>query len=147
MAQKDKSEEPHQAELGPMKVEITPEMVRRWTDATGDQNPWHSEESPFGGAIVPPALLFGLSIKLRYDSGIQSWPEGDDAVQVQYNLHTNRPIKVGEKLTVTGRLMDRYEKRQREYFVWDIRFRDEAGEEVARYEHIDLETYLKKGGR
>ena len=140
-------ERPREADLNPIEVVLTPEMVRRWTEATDDPNPWHSEHSPVDSPIIPPALLFGLAIKLRYDSGILSWPEGDDAVQVQYNMQTFRPIKVGEKLKVTGKLVGRYEKREREYFVWDIRFLDEAGEEVARYQHSDLETYLKKGER
>ncbi|MEE9198245.1 MAG: MaoC family dehydratase [Dehalococcoidia bacterium] len=147
MEHKENAERPREASIGPMEVQITPEMVRRWTETSDDANPWHTEASPFGGPIVPPALLFGLAVKLRYDSGIMHWPEGDDAVQIQYNLHTARPIVVGERITATGRLVDRYVKRERERFVWDIRFRDEKGQEVARYEHIDLETYLKKGER
>ena len=147
MNDKIRGERPKEADLGSIDVELTSEVVRKWVESMGDDNPWHAQDSPFDGPIIPPALLFGLAIKLRYDSGILSWPEGDDAVQIQYDMETYRPIRVGERLRVTGRLVDSYVKREREYFEWDIRFNDESGKEVARYHHTDLETYRKVGGR
>jgi hypothetical protein len=50
---------------------------------------------------------------------------------------------VGEKLKASGKLVRRYIKREREYFVWEIRFHDEAGLEVAHYLQENLETYKK----
>lgn len=147
MSQKESMERPKEANLGSIEVYLTPDMVCKWVESMGDDNPWHAQDSPFGGPIIPAALLFGLAIKLRYNAGILSWPEGDDAVQIQYDMETYRPIRVGERLRVTGRLVDSYVKRKREYFEWDIRFTDESGEEVARYHHTDLETYRKVGDR
>ncbi|MFQ5874731.1 MAG: hypothetical protein ACE5JL_13175 [Dehalococcoidia bacterium] len=129
-------------EVGPFEIEITPDMVRRWAGATYDK-PLKSAEK---GALAPPALLFWFTMMLRRDPNAPP-REGDDAVQSTYDMETYRPIKVGEKLTLSGRLVRRYIKREREYSVWDIRFQDEAGREVARYQDEGLETYRKVGER
>ena len=126
-----------------MEALVTPDMVKRWAEITGDE-----ELLRVGAeAHVPPALLFSLSVRLRKSIERRSFSGGDDAVQAQYRMETRRPIRAGEKLTVTGQLLRRYIKREREYSVWDIRFRDEDGKEVAYYREEGLETYQKVGER
>lgn len=130
-------------DAGPMGAIVTPDMVKKWAEITDDEVLLRAgAEAP-----VPPALLFSLSVRLRKDIERRSSSGGDDAVQAQYRMETHRPIRVGERLTVTGQLLRRYIKREREYSVWGIRFRDEAGKEVACYREEGLETYQKVGER
>ena len=126
-----------------MEVVVTPEMVVKWAEITGDEGLLRAGAD----ALVPPALFFSLSVGLRKGIERRSSSGGDDAVQAQYRMETHRPIRAGERLTVTGQLLCRYIKREREYSVWDIRFRDEAGKEVAYYREEGLETYQKVGER
>ncbi len=130
-------------DAGPMEALVTPDMVKRWAEITGDEELLRASAE----ALVPPALLFSLSVRLRKGIERRSSSGGDDAVQAQYRMETRRPIRAGERLTVTGQLLRRYIKREREYSVWDIRFRDETGKEVACYREEGLETYQKVGER
>ncbi|MEE9247099.1 MAG: MaoC family dehydratase N-terminal domain-containing protein [Dehalococcoidia bacterium] len=130
-------------DAGPMEALVTPEMVKRWAETIGDEELLRAGAE----ALVPPALLFSLSVRLRKGIERRSASGGDDAVQAQYRMETHRPIRAGERLTITGQLLSRYIKREREYSVWDIRFRDEAGKEVAYYREEGLETYQKVGER
>jgi hypothetical protein len=123
-------------EVGPVEIVVTPEMVQRWAGATYDE----------AGGYVPPAMLFGLTMMLRWKSETPS-KKGDDAVQSTFDLTTFRPVRIGEKLAVTGRLIKRYVKREREYTVSEFTFNDAAGEEVARYSQEGLDTYRKVGER
>lgn len=130
-------------DAGPVEALVTPDMVKRWAEITGDEGLLRAGAE----AHVPPAFLFSLSVRLRNNIERRSSSGGDDAVQAQYRMETRKAIRAGERLTVTGQLLRRYIKREREYSVWDIRFRDEAGKEVACYREEGLETYQKVGQR
>ena len=44
-------------DYGGREVEITPELVRHYGEAVGDENPWYFGDSPFGGPVAPALIL------------------------------------------------------------------------------------------
>ncbi len=44
-------------DYGGREVEITPELVRHYAEAVGDENPWYFGDSPFGGPVAPALIL------------------------------------------------------------------------------------------
>lgn len=132
----DSSNGPPVKEVGPVEIEVRPDMLQRWAGVTYDE----------AGDYVPPSMLFGLTMLVKWDPDAKP-RETDDAVQSTYEVTTHRPIKIGEKLTLTGQLIKRYVKREREYTVSEFLFKDAEGKEVARYSQEGLETYKKVSER
>jgi len=117
-------------EFGPLEYRITEDLVKVFSDAVEDHNPWYSESSPFGGPIAPVIILAEayfplISAKLGIMSGYHTKQEAEFI----------NPIMVGKKVIVTGKIVDKYEKRGREYFVLEYRCVDEDGLEFTRYRY------------
>jgi len=113
---------------GPVEFDTSAEAIRRYCSEMKDQNPVYLQDSPFGGPVVPPLLsatLLGLRmIGTRYDSHA--------TVPTQLIQKNIRPARVGEKLALSGTLIDKYTKRGLEYAVIESVITDEKGKVVRR---------------
>lgn len=78
---------------------ITPETIREFVDATGDDNPIHSDEtfaaaSRFGQVIAPGMLTGGL-----LSAVIGTRLPGPGAIYVSQNFRFVKPVYVGDTIT------------------------------------------------
>ena len=102
--------------IGERTVEITPELVERYSESVEDKNPVYSGESPFGGPVAP-ALLLHSEV---YRSLEWYLP------RIYGNLHARQewdlfhPALVGDTVTTRSMVIDRYIKRDREYVVNEV---------------------------
>ena len=114
--------------FGPVPFATDERAIRRYCNEMGDHNPIYLEDSPFGGAVVPPLLsatLLGLRmIGTRYSSHATV-----PTKLIQKNIH---PAKVGSSLALSGTLVDKYIKRGMEYAVIESVIKDENGAEIRR---------------
>jgi acyl dehydratase len=116
-------------EIEPVEMIITKEMVERHAWANDDYNPWYMDDSPFGGPIAPPNFL-------SYDTDIMIWnhfvlPEGYGIWAKQEFEYIN-PLKVGMKIRITGRLVDKISKRGRDHISFEFLVVAEDGLEIVR---------------
>lgn len=114
---------------------MTPEVVEQYMRASGDRNPWYTGDSPFGGPIAPPVLLPRLHsamLSLKFT--------GKGRVHVATEAEFFAPARVGKTVTARGRIVDKYTKRGREYFVLESEDVDEDGVLLCR----DRRTYLPR---
>ena len=116
-------------EYGPIEITITEEMVERRLWANDDYNPLYMEDLPSGERIASPIILvltFGLFFWSYY-----AFPPGG-------TLHTKQEfeflnhLKVGKKVKMTARLVDRYSRRGRDFFTAEFLIVDDDGMEIAR---------------
>src|SRR6266542_487723 len=97
--------------LGERVVEITPELVREYSDAVDDHNRWYFGESPSGRAVAPALVLHSEVYRTL------SWY----LQRIYGNLHARQkwelfqPAMVGERLTTRSMIIDSYIKHDREY--------------------------------
>lgn len=114
--------------FGPVPFDTSQKAVKAYCDEMKDHNPIYLEDSPFGGPVVPQLLsatLLGLRmIGTKYDSHATV-----PTRLIQKNI---RPARVGEKLTLSGTLIDKYVKRGLEYAVIESVITDEKGNVVRR---------------
>ena len=99
---------------------ITRDLVERYMAATGDDNPLYA-----GQEGIAPALLLYNEVFRNLDWYLPN---------IYGNLHARQewdifaPIRVGEALRSASVSVDRYEKRDREYVVKEVRvFGQSAG--------------------
>lgn len=102
--------------LGQRTVEITPELVQRYSEAVEDNNPWYAGDSPFGAAVAPALLLHSEVYRTL------EWY----LPRIYGNLHARQewelfqPMMVGDSMTTRSVVIDRYMKRDREYVVNEV---------------------------
>lgn len=114
---------------------LTPEMNRLYAFSTGDENPWYTVSSPFGGAIAHPITLVKLARQAQLRRFAVAVPSGQAGLNAKMECEFLRPAKVGILFKVEGRLAEKYIRRGRRYLVVEGRFIDEDGQEVLRYRH------------
>lgn len=122
-------------ELGPIEVEASEKAVANYQKDWQDSLPWYAGPSPFGGPVVPPAFLAGLT-------GFQllSTKFNTRATIGVRTAHENLgPLFVGSTMTTKGRIADKYIKRGLEYVVVESTSFDPSGAPVRRStDHILL---------
>ncbi|MGH7933177.1 MAG: FAS1-like dehydratase domain-containing protein [Candidatus Binataceae bacterium] len=115
-------------DFGGGEFDITPEVVAKYIAGTGDDHLWYRESSPLGGALAP-ALILHSAVFRTHDWYLPN---------VFGNLHARQewegfaPIMVGDKLHSRSVIVDRYNKRDREYVVNECLILNSHGQLVQR---------------
>ena len=125
--------------LGRKEVVITDEMVRRCAGAVESTHPWYLEDSPFGGRIAPPTIFDNDTLRMldeRY--------ERFGSIHAKQAWEFVRPARIGDRVRLTVRLVDKYVRRHRPYIVMELTAVGEDGAEICRGRHTSLMT-LGKG--
>ena len=99
---------------------IKPEDVDTYAFAVEDDNPWYFEDSPFGGTIAPPTLLGNQALFLRHSRYLV--PAG---LHAKMQFEFLEPLRAGMRVRTRGRIVDKYERRERHYMVTEFETRDE----------------------
>ena len=120
----------------PITWEVEKGEIIRFAEAVGDPNPLYSDEaaarkSRYGGIIAPPTFLHSYgATPLDFD-----YPEGvglDGGSDWEYL----EPVRPGDRITVTARIADIFEKSGRVgkmiFIVREIEYVNQLGELAAR---------------
>jgi len=129
-------------QLEPFEFVVTPEYNQQYLYAVEDYHPRYLQETELGPPIVHPGLLLNQSNSTRSPSyylppGISSLHAGDEAEFIN-------PGRVGKKFRVTWKIVDKYEKRGRQYRVTETLVVDEDGMEILRRKNFSTLT-VKRG--
>jgi acyl dehydratase len=117
---------------------LTPELARDYATGIEDPNPWYLEHSPFGGPVANPILIVAQHVRLfktRYATA--------GHVHTRHQTQFLNPARIGKKITLSGKLVDKYIKRGREYLVVECRSVDEDGVEICRDRRTIITRYEK----
>lgn len=99
---------------------IKPEDVECFAFAVDDHHPWYFEDSPFGGRIAHPTLLGNQALLMRHSKYIV--PAG---LHAKMKFEFLEPIRAGMRVRSFGKVVDKFEKRDRHYMVTQFETRDE----------------------
>lgn len=122
-------------ELGPLEYEADGSAVAQYCRDWDDHNPLFTETSSLGGPMAPPAFMAGLTcfhlLRTKYDSSGTL-----DAKTEHENL---KPLPVGGKMIVKGRIADKFIRRGLEYVVVESECYDDGGDLLRRSrDHVVL---------
>jgi len=113
--------------LGPYEYVVTPELVQKMTGAVEEPNPWYLKSSPFGGPIAPPTITGNDYAEVFFASY-----ERGATVHTKAEHEFLNPIRIGKRLIVRGKILEKYERKGRDYVVIESVTTDEDGIEIAR---------------
>jgi acyl dehydratase len=118
---------------------LTPEMARDYADGVADLNPWYLEHSPFGGPVANPMLIVAQHARLFKTAYVTA-----GNVHTRHETQLLNPARIGKRMRVYGKLVDKYRKRGREYLVMECRSVDEDGIEICRDRRTIIIRYAKR---
>lgn len=104
-------------------VTITPYDVNRWARLHDDESPWYRGESPWGGPVAMPWILYFSSMNIMgHEFGREKHlPRGKPGGGfAHYRADFLEPIPVGSVVTVGGEITDKYARRGRGYVQWRL---------------------------
>ena len=97
---------------------VTPEHVAAFARALGDDDPLYrdaeaAKRGPFGTVVAPPTYPIAFMIQAMsggMDTFLELGLNFMTLVHGEQEFEYVRPVKIGETLTLTGRIADVYEK-------------------------------------
>jgi acyl dehydratase len=118
-------------DLPPREHAITPELVRWYIETIGDDHPWYTGPSPFGGPVAPALLLHNPAYANRRTV---DWylPNRYGNLHAKQGWEFFHAVPVGEVVTTRGVVSERYRKRDREFVVAEGWLLDRDGRMMSR---------------
>ena len=113
-------------DLGTLEWEITEADLEKQCSIDLDYHPWYFGESPFGGRIAPPQIQY------RPPRWLLSRNYNVRGVLYKWEFENIGPLRVGEPITVTGRIAEKWVERDREYVKFESTGTNKKGEIVFR---------------
>ncbi|KAA9153961.1 MaoC family dehydratase [Amycolatopsis acidicola] len=110
--------------FGPVEFTVDEDKVRSYAFAQGDYGSWYFGDSPFGGRVGHALVLANDLLFLFYDGYDGNTAQG---LHTHEHLRFHSPVKVGEKVRVTGGYTEKYERRGQGYVVLEAEARAEDG--------------------
>ena len=118
-------------DLGVQEHPITTELVRWYIGTIGDDHPWYTGPSPFGGPVAP-ALVIHNPAYVGGRSNRWYLPNRYGNLHAKQQWEFFRQVPVGETLRSQGVITDRYRKRDREFVTAEAWLLDSSGRVTAR---------------
>lgn len=126
-------------DLGTRIIEVTEKLVQEYVEVIETDHEWYSTDLPFGGRIAPPTIFDNETLRLL------------DTVYARFgSIHAKqvwdfrKPVKVGSRIRVDVRVVDKFVKRDKGWFVMELTAKDEAGEIVCSGRHTSVVSLVKK---
>lgn len=128
----------------PLELEITAERIANYCLAVRNTNPIYTDpeaarKGPFGEIVAPPAFLFKAAPMRRNEvmhaMGYASPEEKGDrsTPYAKAFAEFQRPIRLGDVITSTVTLEEKYERRGNQFITWRIRGHNQHGEDIGTY--------------
>jgi acyl dehydratase len=118
-------------DLGWVEGVVSDFYIKMHAFAVDDYGDWYLKDSPFGGRIGHPTLLANDILRLFfliYDPR----PPFARGLHAKNELELLRPVKLGDKVVVSGKHTEKYERRGQKIRVVEGQATDEAGRSFIR---------------
>src|SRR5262245_61399468 len=122
-------------DFGPREVTVDDHWVKRFAFAQDDYPDWSFVDSPFGGRIGQPAILANELCTIFYEKYDMNTVVG---LHTDEELWFDNPVRVGERVTITGRYTETYEKRGKGHVVLESQAHGEVGRSLLRHRGVGI---------
>jgi acyl dehydratase len=123
-------------EFGPIELLVDDHFVKRYAFTVDDYNLWaFADNNPFGSRIGQAALLADDVLKVFFASFDQDTVVG---LHTEEQLWFDNPVFVGERVTLSGRYVDKYVKRGDGHVVLEAQAFGADGRSLIRHRGIEI---------
>ena len=121
--------------FGPVQVIVDEAKVKRFAFVVDDFGDWYLGAGLEGRRIAHPGIVANDLLQLFTTVYAPSQVVG---LHTEERLWIERPIEVGETLTLEGHYTDKYERRGQGYVVMEATATDAAGRPVVRHRGVEI---------
>lgn len=123
-------------------VEVTREMIRKFTDALGETNPIYSDDEaakkgPYSGLVAPPSFAVTFRNGRHFFQHVPRF--GRAGFDAGKDVEFVAPIRPGDKISLSSAVKEIYDKTGRSgtmvFVVVRSTLRNQNGEVVAHIDH------------
>ena len=120
-------------DLGIEQHPVSPELVRWYIETIGDDHPWYTGPSPFGGPVAPALVIHNPAYGTA-GSRSNRWylPNRYGNLHAKQQWEFFQAVPVGETLRSQALITDRYLKRDREFVTAEAWLIDGSDRVTAR---------------
>jgi acyl dehydratase len=123
-------------QFGPVTIVVDDHKIKRFAFTQDDYSPWSLQGSPFGGArIGQPALLGNDLVQLFTTKYRASRTVG---FHTEEQLWFDNPVKLGERVTLSGAYVESYVRRGQGYVVMEAKAVGEDGRSIVRHRGVEI---------
>ncbi|WP_137389515.1 hypothetical protein [Rhodoligotrophos defluvii] len=124
-------------QLGPVTITVDDHKIKRFSFTQDDYGSWYLEGCPaFGGArIGQPALLGNDLVQLFTTRYGASKTVG---FHTEEQMWFDNPVRLGERVTLSGTYVDAYERRGQGYVVMEAQAVGEDGRSIVRHRGVEI---------
>ncbi|WP_169196747.1 hypothetical protein [Devosia sp. MC1541] len=127
--------------LGPVEYTLSSFVIREYSHIVEMH---HECFQGADGLIMPPTLIHLDKLRL-YNAACPEGTGPTARIHYEYDADVFAPARVGDKLSVIGRIKDRYLKKGREYVLLEMELTNvETGELLVRYRDQVILAYAQK---
>ncbi len=109
--------------LEPVTVKITPDSVKNYGALMDDLNSYYSDNPDFGGPVVHSSFASILIFRLFNER----FPPEPGGIHARQEFDFRQPMRIGMQVKISGKIVDKYEKKGRKYVIIEIRIEDDDG--------------------
>lgn len=124
--------------LGAIEWIVTREQVQALCESDDDYHEWYSVESPYSG-LIAPVLMSYPPVRLLFCRFYNV-----RGLFYKLDLESLNPIVVGHPMIVTGRVIDKWIKRDREFVAYEGQCTEKDGLEVFRTRRAHVLDYIPR---
>jgi acyl dehydratase len=106
---------------------VTPEDIEAYAFAVDDHQDLFTDPSAAGGQVAHPTLMANQALHLRHTKYIVH-----AGLHAKMEFNFIEPVRPGMRVHSRGRVIDKYEKRGRQYMVTEYVIEDERGTALVR---------------
>lgn len=126
------------ADLGTIPWSVTPEQIAAICESDDDYHEWYTVGSPFGG-VIAPVLIAYPPVRLLFSRAYNV-----RGLFYEIALDNLNPIRPGKAMFVSGRIVDKWIKRDREYVAYEGECTDEDGLPIFRTRRAHVLDYIPR---
>jgi len=137
--------------FNPIRYTLTPFMCAVYAHAVEDTSEWYySAVPPFNRQVRPPTMVHSDKMRLLEancleERRISNQHTKDARIHYEYNAVHHSPAYAGEEIVVSGRIVERYQKRGRDYLHYELRVETADGRLITTYNDRTLLAYNPEG--
>jgi len=122
--------------LGPVTIVVDDHKIKRFAFTQDDYGAWYMQASPFEGTrIGHPALLGNDLVQLFTTRYRASHTVG---LHTEEQMWFDSPVKLGERVTLSGTYVEAFELRGQGYVVMEARATGDAGRSIIRHRGVEI---------
>jgi hypothetical protein len=106
--------------MGPLEIVLDDETIKERVGLVQ----WENPEPLDALGVTPPGITIDNHARMKF----MAWPDLRVSIWAKSEHEFLKPLKVGSKVFIRGKVVDKYSKRGRNYVVCDYVTVDESGE-------------------